>query len=65
MKPGQHSAQRMRVFHRTARDAAADIRNMGFYDSTGTYMTATEHTGVWVSDRWAARKSRSATRSSQ
>lgn len=39
----------IRVFHRTSRDAAADIRIMGFYDSTGTYGTGHDHPGVWVS----------------
>jgi hypothetical protein len=41
----------MRIFHRTTHDAAADIRIMGFYDSTNTYMASHEHTGVWVSDQ--------------
>jgi hypothetical protein len=41
----------MRIFHRTSRDAAADIRIMGFYDAIGASGLGHEHTGVWVSDQ--------------
>jgi hypothetical protein len=39
------------VYHRTTRKAADAILRDGFRDATGTYLTDTEHTGVWVSDR--------------
>jgi len=39
---------RMKVYHRTLHSAA--ILREGFRDSTGTYMTDQEFTGVWVSD---------------
>jgi hypothetical protein len=35
------------VYHRT--DSAEDILREGFRDGTGTYMTANEYSGVWVS----------------
>ena len=38
----------MKVYHRTFYSAA--ILREGFRDSTDTYMTTREHTGVWVSD---------------
>ncbi len=38
------------VYHRTSLDAAVSIVRDGFRDATGTYMTRSEHTGVWVSD---------------
>jgi len=39
----------MRTYHRTFQ-ADAILRD-GFKDSTGTYLTDREHTGVWLSDR--------------
>jgi hypothetical protein len=41
----------MRVFHRTTRDTAADIRIMGFYDASDAVGAGLERMGVWVSDR--------------
>ena len=38
----------MRIYHRTFHSAA--ILQEGFRDTTGTYMTGYEFTGVWVSD---------------
>lgn len=40
-----------KVFHRTSAAAWRAIRREGFRDASGTYMTSSEHTGVWVSDR--------------
>ena len=42
----------MIVYHST-RDAetAAAIMTQGFRDATGSYLTDSEHSGVWVSDR--------------
>ncbi len=39
----------MRLFHRTTREAAAAIAAEGFRDATGSYGTANEYSGVWVS----------------
>ena len=39
----------MEFYHRTSAQAAKRILRSGFKDSTGTYMTRTEHTGVWLS----------------
>jgi hypothetical protein len=39
------------LYHRTIRAAAEAICRDGFRDATGTYLTASEYTGVWVSDR--------------
>jgi hypothetical protein len=39
------------VYHITNAEAGELILAKGFRDSTGTYMTPNEHTGVWVSDR--------------
>jgi hypothetical protein len=41
----------MRVFHRTSRDTAADIRILGFYDASDAVGAGTERMGVWVSDQ--------------
>ena len=41
----------MNVCHITTPEAGELILAGGFRDSTGTYMTANERTGVWVSDR--------------
>lgn len=38
----------MRLFHRT--DAAAAILSDGFCDTSGSYGTSREHSGVWLSD---------------
>lgn len=38
------------VFHATSSDAAGAIMREGFRDATGSYLTAREFTGVWVSD---------------
>lgn len=40
----------MRLYHRTTAAAAAQILRGGFRDSTGTYMTDQEFSGVWVSE---------------
>lgn len=39
----------MKVYHRTFHSAA--ILREGFRDATGTYLTAKQFSGVWVSDR--------------
>jgi hypothetical protein len=36
-------------YHRTTAQAAVGILTAGFRDGRGTYMTETEHAGVWVS----------------
>ena len=41
----------MRFYHRTSTEAAQAILREGFRDTTGTYMTDEEFTGVWVSER--------------
>ena len=38
------------LYHRTGRLAANSILADGFQDATGTYLTANEYTGVWLSD---------------
>jgi hypothetical protein len=40
----------MRLFHRTTIDART-IRRHGFRDTTSDYMTRTQHTGCWFSDK--------------
>ncbi len=40
----------MKLYHRTTQEAAEGILAGGFKDATGTYMTRTNHTGVWLSD---------------
>jgi hypothetical protein len=40
----------MTLYHRTRSAAAASIQRNGFRDSTDTYMTHHEYTGVWLSD---------------
>jgi hypothetical protein len=40
----------MLCYHRTTRAAADAILAEGFRDATGNFLTADEHTGVWVSD---------------
>lgn len=37
-------------YHRTTPQAAEDIMANGFRDSTGSYLTVNEYTGVWLSD---------------
>lgn len=39
----------MRLFHRT--DEADAISREGFRDGSGTYMTSSVYTGVWLSDQ--------------
>ena len=46
----KRNRDRIRVFHRTASDAAADIRIMGFYDTTGGAGNHHQHIGVRVSN---------------
>jgi hypothetical protein len=41
----------VRVFHRTSRDTAADIRIMGFYDASDAVGAGLERMGVWVSNQ--------------
>jgi hypothetical protein len=38
------------LYHRTTNAAAQEILRAGFRDATGTYMTTSLHTGVWLSD---------------
>jgi hypothetical protein len=40
-----------RYFHGTSRAAARAILSEGWRDGRGKYLTDTEHTGVWLSDR--------------
>ena len=40
---------KVKAYHRTFH--AAEILREGFRDTTGTYLTDREFTGVWVSDR--------------
>ncbi len=40
-----------RVFHRTSRDTATDIRIMGFYDSSDAVGAGPVRMGVWGSDQ--------------
>ncbi len=40
----------MRFYHTTSPEAAEKILAEGFRDSTKTYFTAEEFTGVWLSD---------------
>ena len=40
----------MKVYHVTSAQNADAIRAYGFADATGSYLTANEYTGVWVSD---------------
>ena len=46
---GKHTE--MKVYHATTLKNAANILTDGFKDSTGTYMTTEEWSGVWVSNR--------------
>lgn len=39
------------LFHRTTQEAARAILSEGFRDATGSYLTANEYTGVWLSDQ--------------
>jgi len=39
----------MKLYHRTTQEAADSIIKHGFRDGTGTYMTNTVLTGVWLS----------------
>ena len=41
----------MILYHRTTQDAAQAILAEGFRDGTGTYLTDSLHTGVWLSDQ--------------
>ncbi len=45
------TGSRTRLFHRTTAVSARVILRSGFTDATGKYLTDTEHTGVWLSDR--------------
>ena len=40
----------MKLYHRTTASDAEAILKHGFKDSTGTYLTMNEHTGVWLSN---------------
>jgi len=40
----------MKVYHATTQDFARKICSDGFRGATGTYLTANEYTGVWVSN---------------
>jgi len=40
----------MKVYHVTSAESADAVRAHGFVDTTGTYFTANEYTGVWVSN---------------
>jgi len=42
---------RLILFHRTSEEAARAIVESGFRDSTGSYFTGEEFTGVWLSNR--------------
>jgi len=39
-----------RVYHATSSEIGDLIEKGGFRDATGTYLTANEYTGVWISD---------------
>jgi hypothetical protein len=41
----------MRLYHRTTKAAAEAILRDGFRNGRGSYLTAQEHEGVWVSDQ--------------
>jgi hypothetical protein len=41
----------MRVFQRTSRDTAADIRIMGFYDASDALGAGAQRMGVWVTNQ--------------
>jgi hypothetical protein len=41
----------MKVYHLTSAEGGDSIEASGFRDSTGTFMTSSEHKGVWVSDQ--------------
>jgi hypothetical protein len=43
--------RRLTLYHRTTSAAAASIQQNGFRDSTDSYMTSDEYTGVWLSDQ--------------
>ena len=38
------------LFHRTTEEVATSILDAGFRDTTGTYLTSQEWTGVWFSN---------------
>ena len=40
-----------RFYHRTTADGALGILLEGFRDEVDTYMTTSEHEGVWISDQ--------------
>jgi len=40
----------LRLFHRTSAETAEAILKSGFKDGTGSYLTAQEYSGVWLSD---------------
>jgi hypothetical protein len=40
-----------KVYHITKAESAVDVLEYGFRDATGTYMSGSVHTGVWVSDK--------------
>ena len=41
---------RVILYHRTTKDAAHSIRENGFRDATGAYLTKHTYTGVWFAD---------------
>jgi len=41
----------MRVYHRTSGEAAAAIKEAGFRDAEGTYLTRNVYRGVWFADQ--------------
>jgi hypothetical protein len=41
----------MILYHVTSSEKADAIKRDGFRDGVGSYMTDTEHCGVWLSDR--------------
>jgi hypothetical protein len=50
VRPNQSPLTTRRFYHRTTASNAEQILMAGFRDSTGYYLTATKHTGVWVSN---------------
>jgi len=54
----KRAAHLIRVFHRTSRDTAADIRTTGFYDASDAVGAGLERMGVWVSDQPMPRRRR-------
>jgi len=45
------SPTQMILYHTTSGEKADAIKRDGFRDGVGSYMTDTEHCGVWLSDR--------------